>query len=67
MICTLYDYKGKVIYKTNTVENMNNFLQNDDANYNIINIIDIENNVFIDFGSEFTIIFDNRKIKCNEF
>ena len=62
MICTLYDYKGNVIYKTNTVEKMNDFLQNNGANYNIINIIDIENDIFIDFGSEFTIIFDNRKI-----
>ena len=60
MICTLYDYKGNVIYKTNTVEKMNDFLQNDGANYNIINIMNFESDIRIDFesGSQLFLIME---------
>ena len=51
MICTLYDYKGTIIYKTNSVEKMNDFLQNDGADYNMINIMNFENDIRIDFES----------------
>ena len=47
----LYDYKGKEIYKTGTVEKMNKFIQNDGADYNIMNIENYENDIRIDFES----------------
>ena len=64
MICTLYDYKGNIIYKTNTVEKMNDFLQNDGANYNIINIMNFENDIRIDFesGSQLFLITEKNKL-----
>ena len=51
MKCRLYDYKGKEIYKTDTVEKMNKFIQNDGADYNIMNIENYENDIRIDFES----------------
>ena len=51
MICTLYDYKDTIIYKTDSVEKMNNFMKDDGANYNIINIMNFENDIRIDFES----------------
>jgi len=63
MICTLYDYKGAIIYKTNSVEKMNDFMKDDDANYNIINIMNFENDIRIDFesGSQlFLITIENK-------
>ena len=51
MKCRLYDYKGKEIYKTDTVEKMNKFIQNDGAEYNIMNIDNYENDIRIDFES----------------
>ena len=51
MKCRLYDYKGKEIYKTGTVEKMNKFIQNNGADYNIMNIENYENDIRIDFES----------------
>ena len=51
MKCRLYDYKGTKIYETNTVEKMNEFMQNDGAEYNIMNIDNYENDIRIDFES----------------
>ena len=51
MICTLYDYKGTVIYKIDSVEKINDFMKDDGANYNIINIMNFENDIRIDFES----------------
>lgn len=51
MKCRLYDYKGNIIYKTNTIEEMNKFIQNDGAEYNIMNIDNYENDIRIDFES----------------
>ena len=51
MKCRLYDYKGKEIYKTDTVEKMNKFMQNDGAEYSIMNIDNYENDIRIDFES----------------
>lgn len=62
MKCRLYDYKGKEIYKTDTVEKMNKFMQNDGADYNIMNIENYENDIRIDFesGSQLFLIAENK-------
>jgi hypothetical protein len=64
MICTLYNYKGTVIYKTDTVEKMNDFMKEDGANYNIINIMNFENDYRIDFesGSQLFLITTENKM-----
>ena len=51
MKCILYNHKDTVIYKTDTVEKMNDFIKEDGANYNIINITNFENDLRIDFES----------------
>ena len=51
MKCILYDYKDNMIYKTNSVKEMNDFIQNDGSEYNIINIENFENDIRIDFES----------------
>ena len=65
MICTLYNYKGTVIYKTDSVEKMNDFMMNKDgADYNIINIMNFENDIRIDFesGSQLFLIATENKM-----
>ena len=56
----LYDYKGNTIYKTDNVKEINDFIQNDGAEYNIINIDNYENDIRIDFesGSQLFLIGD---------
>lgn len=64
MICTLYNYKGTVICKTDSVEKMNDFIKNDGADYNIINIMNYENDIRIDFesGSQLFLIATENKM-----
>ena len=64
MICTLYNYKGIVIYKTDSVEKMNDFIKNDGADYNIINIMNYEDDIRIDFesGSQLFLIVTKNKM-----
>ena len=36
--CELYNYNTKLIEKTDTIEKMNEFIQNDGSNYELMNI-----------------------------
>ena len=62
MIYRLYNYNGKKLIETNTMKEMNDFIQNDGADYNIISFDSYENDIRIDFesGSQLFIIAENK-------
>ena len=62
MKCILYDYEGNIVYKTDNVEKMNDFLQNDGSDYDVMSIINFKNNIRIDFksGLQLFLITENK-------
>lgn len=51
--CELYNYNTKLIEKTDTIEKMNEFIQNDGSNYELMNISSFDDKNFVDIRIDF--------------
>ena len=51
--CELYNYNTKLVEKTDTIEKMNEFIQNDGSNYELMNISSFDDKNFVDIRIDF--------------
>ena len=51
--CELYNYNTKLVEKTDTIEKMNEFIQNDGSNYELMNIGSFDDKNFVDIRIDF--------------
>lgn len=51
--CELYNYNTKLVEKTDTIEKMNEFIQNDGSEYELMNISSFDDKNFIDIRIDF--------------
>ena len=51
--CELYNYNTKLIEKTDTIEKMNEFIQNDGSNYELMNISSFDDKNFVNIRIDF--------------
>lgn len=51
--CELYNYNTKIVEKTDTIEKMNEFIQNDGSEYEVMNIGSFDDKNFIDIRIDF--------------
>ena len=65
MIYRLYNYNGKKLCETKNIKEMNDFIQNDGADYNIINMDSYENDIRIYFESGSQLFFIHNGFQKN--
>ena len=51
--CELYNYNTKLIEKTDTIEKMNEFIQNDGSDYELMNISSFDDKNFVNIRIDF--------------
>ena len=51
--CELYNYNTKLVEKTDTIEKMNEFIQNDGSDYEFMNISSFDDKNFVDIRIDF--------------
>ena len=51
--CELYNYNTKLVEKTDTIEKMNEFIQNDGSDYELMNIGSFDDKNFVDIRIDF--------------
>lgn len=51
--CELYNYNTKLVEKTDTIEKMNEFIQNDGSEYEVMNISSFDDKNFVDIRIDF--------------